>query len=161
MDIRGLLSPADILVDLPAPDKSRLLSDLSTRAASTLQLDAGAIASQILKREALGSTGVGGGVAIPHARIPGLRRPFGVIARLRRPIAFDAIDEQPVDVVFLLLLPAAAEGEQLNALATVARKLRDKPTLRNIRTASDAATLYQAFMTDAVTPGAGDAGGTR
>lgn len=161
MDIKDFLSPAGTLVDVPASDKSRLLIDLSTRAASMLQLNAETVATGILKRESLGSTGVGGGVAIPHARVPDLKKPFGILVRLQRPIAFDAIDERPVDIVFLLLLPTTAEGEQLNALATVARKLRDKATLRNIRTASDAATLHQALMTDVVAPGAGDSGSSR
>jgi Phosphoenolpyruvate-dependent sugar phosphotransferase system, EIIA 2 len=83
------------------------------------------IAAEILKREELGSTGTGGGVAIPHARIQELNEPFGIFARLNRPIDFQAIDTRPVDLVFLLLLPGDPVGEQLKALATVARKLRD------------------------------------
>jgi PTS system nitrogen regulatory IIA component len=148
MDIKDFLSSADTLVDVQAPDKSRLLTDLAARAASSLQLEANTIVGEILKREALGSTGVGGGVAIPHARIPDLKKPFGILARLRRPIEFDAVDGQPIDVVFLLLLPMTAEGEQLNTLAAVARRLRDKAAIRDIRRASGAAALHIVMTTD-------------
>jgi PTS system nitrogen regulatory IIA component len=103
------------------------------------------IAAEILRREELGSTGTGGGVAIPHARIQGLNRSFGILARLNRPIDFEAIDGRPVDLVFLLLLPANPVGEQLKALASVARKLRDPACLRDLRSASSSAGLYDAM----------------
>ena len=96
----------------------------------------------LLKREALGSTGIGKGVAIPHARLPGLQRPFGIFAKLRQPIAFDAIDGQAVDIVFVLLLPAAAESDALGALALVARTLRSPETLARLRGAKTASDLY-------------------
>jgi PTS system nitrogen regulatory IIA component len=147
MDIKDFLSPANAMADLEASDKSRLLTDLSNRAASALKLDADLVVSEIMKREELGSTGIGGGVALPHARIQGLQAPFGILARLREPIGFDAIDDQPVDVVFFLLLPAAADAEQLNTLACVARKLRDGQALRNLRSAADDLTLYEAIVT--------------
>jgi PTS system nitrogen regulatory IIA component len=89
---------------------------------------------------------MGEGVAIPHSRIAGLNRPYGILARLRKPIAFDAIDGAPVDVVFFLLLPEGSHGEQLNALAAVARKLRDKSTVKEIRNASSSATLYSSII---------------
>lgn len=94
----------------PRVDKPQLLKELSHRAASTLELDADVIAGELLERESLGTTGVGGGVAIPHARIEGLKRSFGLPARLRRPIDFEAIDGNPHDVVFALLVPATPEG---------------------------------------------------
>jgi PTS system nitrogen regulatory IIA component len=84
MDIVEFLSPAEVIVNASAPDKVRLLADLCCRAASTLKLDPGRITADILKREDLGSTGMGGGVAIPHARLADLKKPFGVLARLRR-----------------------------------------------------------------------------
>jgi PTS system nitrogen regulatory IIA component len=142
MEITNFLSPTEVIVNAGAPDKNRLLMDLCNRAASTLKLDPSRITADILKRENLGSTGMGGGVAIPHTRLPELKKPFGVLATLKRPIDFDAIDRQPVDIVFLLLLPTSAAGEQLNVLALVARKLRDADVVRNARRASDAAALF-------------------
>jgi PTS system nitrogen regulatory IIA component len=100
-----------------------------------------------LKREELGSTGTGGGVALPHARIQGLNRSFGILARLNKPIDFEAIDGRPVDLVFLLLLPSNPVGEQLKALASVARKFRDAACLRDLRAASGSAGLYDAMTT--------------
>src|SRR5665811_1212659 len=124
MDIKEILAPSDVLVGIRTSDKTRLLEDLCRRAASILKIDADKITADILKREELGSTGLGGGVAIPHARIADVKKPFGLLARLKSAIEFDAIDRQPVDLIFLLLLPTASAGEQLNALALVARTLR-------------------------------------
>jgi nitrogen PTS system EIIA component len=146
MDIKSFLAPGDAVVDVRASDKTRLLTELCKRAAASLQLDADTVSGDILKREDLGSTGVGGGVAIPHARIGGLKAPFGILARLRKAIDFDAIDGQPVDIVFLLLLPTAPAGEQLNALASVARKLRDQKIVHDLRRASDSTSLYHAVI---------------
>jgi PTS system nitrogen regulatory IIA component len=100
-----------------------------------------------LKREELGSTGVGNGVALPHARLQRLTKPFGAVASLKRPIDFDAIDHTPVDIVFLLLLPGDAGGEQLNALAAAARKLREPERRELLRAAQSSDALYRA-MTD-------------
>ena len=147
MQIATFFSASDALLDVPAPDKTRLLKDLCARAAVTLKLDPDRIATEILNREELGSTGVGGGVAIPHSRFPDLREPFGMLARLRRSIDFNAIDGQLVDIVFLLLLPVA-EGEQLNALAAVARKLRNPDTIRDLRRAADSAGLHRPMIAE-------------
>jgi len=144
MEIKEFLTPSDVLVGVRALDKTRLLQDLCRRAASILQIDADKITADIVKREELGSTGMGGGVAIPHARIPDVKRPFGLFARLKSAIEFDAIDRQPVDLVFLLLLPTASADEQLNALALVARSLRDADTVRNARRATNPSGLYAA-----------------
>ena len=143
MKIEDFLSPDDTTVGLRSADKTRLLQELSTRAAVRLGLDAAQVGQEILKREELGSTGMGAGIAIPHARLHEVHKPFGVLARLKRPMEFDAIDSAPIDLVFLLLLPAAAQGECLNALAAVARKLRDPETLQRLRAASDGAALYR------------------
>jgi PTS system nitrogen regulatory IIA component len=145
MKITDFLSPGNVAVNVNLPDKTRLLGELCRRAASALKLDPDSITGDILKRESLGSTGMGGGVAIPHARLSDLKKPFGVLASLRSPIDFDAIDRQPVDIVFLLLLPTSAAGEQLNVLALVARKLRDADIVRNARRASDVAALFAAM----------------
>jgi PTS system nitrogen regulatory IIA component len=138
----------DALVGVRAPDKSALISDLSERAAAALALDAALIRRELLKREELGSTGVGAGIAIPHARIIGLPRPFGIVSRLDKSIDFAAIDGAPVDVVFLLLLSTAPSGDQLNALASVTRKLRDPVRATAIRRALSGAELYKAIAAE-------------
>ena len=95
----------------------------------------------------LGSTGLGGGVAIPHACFAELKQPFGMLARLRKgAIAFDAIDGQPVNIVFLLLLPADPDPEHLHALASVARAMRDSKIARTLRGARDGAQAYQCLV---------------
>ena len=148
MDIKEFLSPVDALVDVTAPDKARLLQELARRAAATLNLAAEPISNALLEREKLGSTGTGGGIAIPHARIPGLNKPFGILVRLKQPIDFDAIDGQPVDLLFLLLLPVAPNKQQLNVLASVARTLRDAKSVRDLRCARDNVGLFEAMVVD-------------
>ncbi|MBV5270823.1 MAG: PTS sugar transporter subunit IIA, partial [Afipia sp.] len=106
MKISDFLTPADVVIDMRTSQKQQVLQELAGKAATSLGLQADYVASELLKREALGSTGMGNGVAIPHARLPMVKRPHGVLARLKPPINFDAIDGQPVDLIFLLLLPA-------------------------------------------------------
>src|SRR5215831_12984798 len=144
MNVTDFLSPRHAIVDLRAADKVQLLRELARRAATALGLAADQVSDALLKREALGSTGTGGGVALPHARLAGVHKPFGMLVSLTKAIDFDAIDGRPVDVVRLLLLPTNSQGEQLNALACAARTLRDADALRNIRHAGDDAALYRA-----------------
>ena len=146
MKISDFLSPADVALDVRESDKARLLQQLSSQAAAKVGLSANEVCTQIIKREELGSTGVGNGVALPHARLQGLTTPFGVFARLRHGIDFEAIDSQPVNMVFLLLLPDGTGASQLNALASVARALRDPETLQRIRSAADRDSLFQAIV---------------
>ena len=148
MQIKDLLAPSDVIVGLAATDKTALLHDLVGRAAAAIKLPFDDISMEILKREALGSTGVGDGIALPHARVAGVKAPFGLLARLAKPIDFAAVDGRPVDLVFLLLLPATAKNEQLNALACVARTLRDPGVLQELRGAKDSQALYQAMIED-------------
>ena len=145
MKISDFLTPPDVLVNVRVADKNRLLEELARIAAAKVKLPEADVLAALVKREALGSTGMGNGVAIPHARFAGLDRPFGLLAKLKQAVAFDAIDGQPVDVVFLLLLPTAAEGEQLGALACVARKLRAADDLAKLRRAKNAGELYAAL----------------
>ena len=142
MTIDDILAPADVVHGLRASGKTALLEDLAQRAARSLDLDAGTILGALVRREGLGSTGVGDGVALPHARLETVGKPFGLLARLREPLDFDAVDERPVDVVFLLLLPTAEGGNNLNALACVARKLRNPEIAAALRGARDATVLY-------------------
>jgi PTS system nitrogen regulatory IIA component len=144
MKISDFLSPADVMLDVRERDKTRLLRQLSIHAATEAGLDPEEVSAQIAKREELGSTGVGNGVALPHARLRGLKAPFGLLARLRHGVDFEAIDDQPVDIIFLLLLPNAANDAQLNALACVARALRDPRALERVRQATDRDTLFRA-----------------
>jgi nitrogen PTS system EIIA component len=146
MKISDFLSPADVALDVRESDKTRLLQQLSSQAAAKVDLSANEVCTQITKREELGSTGVGNGVALPHARLRGLSTPFGLFARLRHGIDFEAIDNQPVDIIFLLLLPDGAGASQLNALASVSRALRDPETLQRIRSAADRDSLFQAIV---------------
>jgi PTS system nitrogen regulatory IIA component len=144
MNIEDFLSPANAIVERRVLDKGQLLNELAERAAVSLRLSPALISEAILKREALGSTGMGDGVAIPHARFADLKKPFGILARLRKPIDFEAVDGRTVDIVFLLLAPIAPEGDQLNALACIARKLRDPAVTSDIRKAKDGVALYHA-----------------
>jgi PTS system nitrogen regulatory IIA component len=146
MKISDLLSPTDVVIDVRTSNKRLLLQEFAAKAAAGLGLPVDLVASYLLKREELGSTGIGKGVAIPHARLPEIQRPYGLLAKLKQPIEFDAIDGQPVDIVFVLLLPANAEDGQLGALALVARTLRSSETLGRLRRARDASELYSTIV---------------
>ena len=145
MKISDLLSPNDVMIDVRASNKRQLLQELAAKAADSIGLRVDQVAPDLLKREELGSTGIGRGVAIPHARLPDVQRPYGLLARLKAPIEFDAIDGQAVDIVFVLLLPAAAENGQIGALAQVARTLRPEENLVRLRAAKNASELYSAI----------------
>ena len=145
MNIAEFLSPDETIERQPS-NQQQLLSELASLAAKKVAMPADQITAAFTKREALGSTGMGNGVAIPHARFSDLRKPFGIFARLRRPIDFNAIDGEPVDLVFALLLPEKSEGGSLNALATVARKLRSTEALANLRKSKDRQELYQSIL---------------
>jgi len=141
MDLADLIEPSGVVFSARASNKEQLLHDLASRAASQLNLDAQKIYAALQAREELGSTGLGEGFALPHARIAGLDRFFGLFARLSRPIHFDSIDGKPVDLVFLLLIPATAGGEHLAALAAVSRHLRDKDFAAKLRKAASVDAL--------------------
>lgn len=148
MNIADLISPDRVFIGLKAADKSRLLAELSRRAASAAGLPRQDIQRALEAREALGSTGVGAGVAIPHARFSGIDRFIGLFARLERRLDFNAVDDQPVDLVFLLLVPTDAAGEHLKALACVSRRLRAPDVAAGLRRAVDVAELYAALVGD-------------
>jgi nitrogen PTS system EIIA component len=147
VDIEQLLSPADVLVGLRASSKREVLQALTQHLATRLGCSPHDVLSAILKREDLGSTGIGAGVAVPHARLTAVQRPAGALARLTHPVPFDAVDEQAVDLVFLVLLSTSSEGNQLNALACAARTLRDVTVRTNARRATDRSALYAALTT--------------
>jgi PTS system nitrogen regulatory IIA component len=145
MKISDFLIPAQVMIDVKASDKDRLLEQLSMEAAAVAGLPADEVAREIAKREELGSTGVGNGVALPHARLTSLKTPFALFARLRHGIDFDAIDGEPVDIVVLLLIPESGDSAKGNALACVARALRDTETLRKVRSAPDRGALFRVI----------------
>lgn len=144
--ISDFLAPTHVVADVRSSSKQHLLQGLAQRAGAALDLSADEVLSALLKREELGSTGVGRGVALPHARLPTVKKPFGAMARLKQPVDFDAIDGQPVDLVFLLLLPAPPEPDHLVALASIARKLKVPETLDRLRRAKTADELYAMMI---------------
>ncbi len=142
MQITDFLSRENVLFNARISSKKELLETLGLAASKHLKIPAQEIVSELLKREALGSTGMGDGVAIPHARFALLEKPVGVLAKLRQPIDFDAVDGKPVDLVFLLLLPVNSQPEALSSLACVARKLRVREEANALRDAGSADDLF-------------------
>src|SRR5215472_18988129 len=146
MDFGDICQISDTVIDLSVPSKRALLHDLARRAALVLKVDDDIIFNALLKREELGSTGVGNGVAIPHVRLEQVKKPFGIMARLRHPIDFNAVDGQAVDLVCLVLLSKENDGAQLNALAGVARRLRMPDVLEDLRRAPNRVVLYNVMI---------------
>ena len=151
MPLLDFLSPDAIAPALKANSKKQALHDLALQASRLVGRDEREIFDTLLQRERLGSTGIGEGVAIPHGKLPKLERLFGMFARLERPIDFEAIDGEPVDMLFLLLAPEGAGADHLKALARVARALREPGIHERIRAARDASALY-AVLTQEPTP---------
>lgn len=147
MDIADLITPAAVIPNLRATSKKQALQDLAKKAADLTGLAERAVFDVLLERERLGTTGVGNGIAIPHGKLSELDRLYGVFARLERPINFDSIDEQPVDLIFLLLAPESAGADHLKALARVSRLLRDKGVCEKLRGTENADALY-ALLTE-------------
>lgn len=147
MDITTLISPESVIANLKATSKKQALQELARHAAHLTGLHERAIFDTLLERERLGTTGVGNGIAIPHGKLAALSRLHGVFARLERPIDFEAIDEQPVDLIFLLLAPESAGADHLKALARVSRLLRDKGMCEKLRATDSADALY-ALLAD-------------
>ena len=147
MQIVDILAPEDVVLDLRVQDKRRLIDEIARLGAKAAGLDASTIAEALNARERLGSPGLGAGIARPHARLAPRARPFGMFLRLRAPVDFDAIDGQRVDLVFVLLLPAQSGGEHLNALACVARKLRDEGVRAALHEVADPDQAY-AILAD-------------
>ena len=154
MTLTDLVAPNAIIPALKVNSKKQAIQELAARAAELTGQSEKAILEILLQREKLGSTAVGNGVAIPHGKLPKLGRLFGLFARLAQPIDFEALDNQPVDLIFLLLAPEAAGADHLKALARVARLLRDPEIARKLRESSDADALYAVLaMSPASTRG--------
>ena len=149
MDL-GDLIPADAVVaSLKAKNKKQLLQELSARAARLTGLEERYIFDSLLQRERLGSTGLGQGIAIPHGKFVGLKQIVGIFARLDTPIDFDAVDGEPIDIVFLLLAPEGAGADHLKALARVSRFLREGSAVEKLRASKDAAAIYAVLTENA------------
>jgi len=142
MTLTDLIASDAVVPALKVNNKKQAIQELAVRAAELTGQNERAILEILLQREKLGSTGVGNGVAIPHGKLPKLGRLFGLFARLERPIDFEALDGQPVDLIFLLLAPETAGADHLKALARVARLLRDPNIARRLRDSRDADALY-------------------
>ena len=156
MELTDLIGPDHVIDGVAATDKQQLLKALALRAAKPVGIDVETVLGALNAREQLGSTGVGEGIAVPHAQIPGLNRFFGLFARLERSIDFAAVDGRPVDLVFLLLIPEGADGTHLGLLAAVLRQLRNPEAARSLRAAGDKDALYCALTgTSQRSPSAG------
>lgn len=148
MKISECIAPENVEIDLKAPSKAGLLQILAAKAGRAVGIDDREILAALLRREKLGSTGIGGGVAIPHAPVARLKKSFALIARLGKPMEFDSIDGAPVDIVCLVLSPPEGGGSHLTVLSRIARLLRMADVLKKVRAAKSGAHIY-AIVTEA------------
>src|SRR5580658_10027746 len=148
MEILDLITPASVIANFRVANKKQALQELARRAAIVTGQPERLIFDVLAERERLGTTGVGMGIAIPHGKLGGIERMTGVFARLEKPIDFEAIDDQPVDLVFLLLAPEGAGAEHLRALARVSRLLRDRKQCGKLRGTDNAVALYSLLTED-------------
>jgi nitrogen PTS system EIIA component len=147
MQISDLLSPEGVLPSLKAKDKKQLLQHLADKASQITRVPSARILETLVERERLGTTGVGQGIAIPHGRLSEIKKITGIFARLETPIEFEAVDNQPVELVFMLLAPEGAGADHLKALARVSRLLRNQAACEKLRKAGSAEALY-AILTE-------------
>ncbi|MDR7143568.1 PTS IIA-like nitrogen regulatory protein PtsN [Rhizobium sp. BE258] len=147
MALADLLHQDAIIPALKVNSKKQLLQELAAKASKITGLSEREIFDVVLQRERLGSTGVGNGIAIPHGKIASVRSIVGVFARLESPVDFEALDDQPVDLVFLLLAPEGAGADHLKALSRIARVLRDQDLVAKLR-ATDSASAIYAFLNE-------------
>jgi PTS system nitrogen regulatory IIA component len=142
MPLTDIVAPDAVIPALKVNGKKQAIQEIAARAAALSGLNERLIFETLLQREKLGSTGIGHGIAIPHGKLPKLEKLFGLFARLERPIDFESLDGQPVDLIFLLLAPEGAGADHLKALAQVARLLRDPDIAHKLRESRDAEALY-------------------
>jgi PTS system nitrogen regulatory IIA component len=147
MEIADLVTPASVIANLRVANKRQALQELAKRAAALTGRHERTIFEVLLERERLNTTGIGNGTALPHGRLPELPRIHGLFVRLERPIDFEAIDNRPVDIIFMLLTPASAGADHLKALARISRLLRDKTMCDKLRGTERSDALY-ALLTD-------------
>jgi nitrogen PTS system EIIA component len=147
MNLGDLLAVDGVIPQLRAKDKKAALLELSQRASAVTGIDARTIHDALIQRENLGSTGLGRGIAIPHVKLRALKSISCLFARLETPIPFDSLDNEPVDLIFVLLAPEHASGDHLKALARISRVLRDTTAMERLRSAKDRAALL-AILTE-------------
>lgn len=147
MDLSDLIASNAIIPALKANSKKQVLQIMAEKAAELTGLDERDVFNTIIQREKLGSTGVGSGIAIPHGKLPNIEKIVGVFARLETPVDFEALDDQPVDIAFLLLAPESAGADHLKALSRIARVLRDPEMVTKLRNTYEAQALY-SFLTN-------------
>ncbi len=147
MEMTDLIGPGSVVANLRVTSKKQTLQELAKRAAELTAQPERAIFEILIEREVLGSTGVGNGIAIPHGKLPDLDRLYALFAQLETPIDFDAIDEQPVDLICVLLTPETAGADHLKALARVSRLLRDRAICEKLRD-TDSAEAIHALLTE-------------
>ena len=148
MEMSSILKPEAVRVISAASSKKRLLNEVGEIAQSVYGLDAGKAVEALLERENLGPTGVGHGVALPHARVDEIDHVVGIFVMLEQPVDFESVDRQPVDLAFALFAPKEDGVEHLKALARVSRTLRDEKVCQKLRANNDAATLYTILTED-------------
>jgi PTS system nitrogen regulatory IIA component len=146
MNIEDILEPGSVIANLHTTSKKQVLQELSKAAGEILKTDARQVFDILVERERLGSTGVGAGLAIPHGKLPGLDHLQGVFARLEKPVDFDSIDDEPVDLVFLLLAPEGAGADHLKALARVSRIMRDRAFCDKLRGSDSPDAIYALLI---------------
>ena len=149
MEINDLVSPDGVFANLRVTSKKQAIQELARRAADISGQPERAVFDVLMERERLGTTGVGNGIAIPHGKLEKVDRLYGMFARLEAPIDFQAIDDQPVDLIFLLLAPETAGADHLKALARVSRLLRDTQTCEKLRGTNTVDGLY-AILTESM-----------
>lgn len=152
VNLFDLVSPDAVIAHLKVASKKQALQELAHVAARLTGLSERQIFEALIERERLGTTGVGQGIAIPHGKLAGLTRLYGVFARLAEPVAFDSIDGQPVDLIFLLLAPETAGADHLKALAAVSRLMRNAAMVDRLRGCDDQGALYALLTEPAASP---------
>ena len=152
MTLDSLIDKQSVLASLKAANKKQLLQELSHAMAGQVAIDHRVIFETLLKREKLGSTGIGQGIAIPHGKVPSISRVYGLFARLAQPVDFESVVGQPVDLVFVLLAPEHAGADHLKALARISRLLRDPGVVAKLRGTDDAEGLYAILTEPAANP---------
>ena len=149
MEICDLLSPETVVYTIRATSKKQVLQELASLAANASGQNQRAIFDVLLERERLGTTGIGHGVAIPHGKLPGLDRLYGVFAKLEKPVDFEAIDNQEIDLIFLLIAPEKAGADHLQALSRISRMFRDFEICKKLRAANNHKTLHKLLLNQA------------
>lgn len=148
MDLSHIILPEHVFIDISAPSKWRALHQIASKAAHSFGLDENTVFGVLEAREKLGSTGIGNGIAVPHAATPGLEGPRGLLIRFAQPLDFEAIDDIPTDLAFVLLFGENSRSEYLNVLAAIARRLQAEGVLVAMRQAKSVDELYSTFIAD-------------